>query len=247
QDLEGWLRLTVADLLPFTGMLGHPIEGELNLNATARQSSPDRVIATLDGSIEKLHSGIAALDALARGSVAIAGSAQRDADGVLRLDQLTMIGAGSHVAANGSFDTASQLLAATLDTEIGDLQPASGTLGVSLAGKLSGNIAVAGRLDGLRVRARLDGNGIAVGAAALGRLKDLFGTPFGTGRATMTAVSFSSGDLTNASLNLDSARAGRFTFGAEAKGKFIEPVSASLAGAGEFSPDAAAIDIRVSR
>ena len=384
QDLEGWLRLTVADLHPFTGMLGHPIEGELNLNATARQSSPDRVIATLDGSIEKLHSGIAALDALAGGSVAIAGSAQRDADGVLRLDQLTMIGAGSHVAANGSFDPASQQLAATLDTEIGDLQPASGTLGMSLAGKLSGNIAVAGRLDGLRVRARLDGNGIAVGAAALdrvrleaevvdtarpdiavsgdfrsgrlegtltfeadatnpfelaikrmrlrsadsvidadlsvdlktlltrgtvkaalpdlapwshlvgtplagrldataaldaqsgqslgfsitgdrlsstasgspimvghvaaiGRLKDLFGTPFGTGRATMTAVSFSSGDLTNASLNLDSARAGRFTFGAEAKGKFIEPVSASLAGAGEFSPDAAAIDIRVSR
>ena len=83
--------------------------------------------------------------------------------------------------------------------------------------------------------------------AAIGRLKDLFGTPFGTGRATMTAVSFSSGDLTNASLNLDSPRAGRFTFGAEAKGKFIEPVSASLAGAGEFSPDAAAIDIRVSR
>ena len=33
----------------------------------ARQSSLERVIATLDGSIEKLHSGIAALDALAGG------------------------------------------------------------------------------------------------------------------------------------------------------------------------------------
>ena len=29
QDLEGWVRLAVADLHPFTGMLGYPIEGEL--------------------------------------------------------------------------------------------------------------------------------------------------------------------------------------------------------------------------
>ena len=171
QELEGQLRLAVADLRPFTGMFGYPIEGELALNATARQSSPDQIVATLEGSIEKLHSGLPALDVLTGGSVAIAGLAQRDSSGVLRLDQLSMIGAGSHVAATGSFDPTTQQLAATLDTEIRDLQPAGAALGTTLGGKISGNIAVAGLLDGLRVHARIDGSDIAAGSAALEQVR----------------------------------------------------------------------------
>ena len=57
-----------------------------------------------------------------------------------------------------------QQLAATLDTEIRDLQPAGAALGTTLGGKISGNIAVAGLLDGPRVHARIVGSKLPVAA-----------------------------------------------------------------------------------
>jgi translocation and assembly module TamB len=384
QELEASLRLAIADLRPLAGIFGRPLEGELALNATARQRSRDRNLITLDGSIERLHTGIAALDALAAGSVAIAGSAQRDADGVLRLDKLTLTGASSAVAATGSFDPATRQLAATIKTELQGLQTVGASLGTRLAGNLSGKVAVAGRLDGLRVQGHLAGDELVVGAAVLDRvrleaeiadtarpnaeisgdfrsgrlegtlafeadaekpdelavrrlrlkagdsvvnadlkvdprtlltqgivkavlpdlalwsrltgtplaghldvmaelgaragqsldlsvngdrlasgtggsriaighlaattrLKDLFGTPSGAGRANITAVSFPAGGLTTATLSIDSRQPGRFVFEGDAKGTFTDPLSVSLGGAAQLAPNGAALDIQISR
>ena len=57
--LIGQVRASVADLRPLTGMFGHPIAGQLNLTATAEQQTPDLVTAKIDGSLDKLHAGIA--------------------------------------------------------------------------------------------------------------------------------------------------------------------------------------------
>jgi translocation and assembly module TamB len=384
QELEASLRLAITDLRPLAGVLGRPLEGELTLNAAAHQPSRDRNLITLDASIERLHTGIAALDAIAGNSVAIAGSAQRDPDGVLRLDKLTLTGASSALAATGNFDPATRQLAATINTELHDLQMAGALLGTRLGGKLSGTVAVAGRPDGLRVQGHLNGEDLVAGAAALDRvrleaevadtarpnleisgdfrsgrlegtlafeadaenpaelvvrrlrlnagdsvlnadlriepktlltrgtvkavlpdlapwsrltgtplaghldataelgvrsgqsldlsvnadrlsfstggsritvdhiaattrLKDLFGTPSGGGRANITAVSFPAGGLTTATLSIDSPQPGRFAFDADARGTFTDPFSVSLAGTGELAPNGAAIDTRVSR
>jgi translocation and assembly module TamB len=175
QELDGQLRLSVADLRPFAGLFGRPVEGALTLDATAQQPSPDHIVARIDGTLTRLKAGIPAVDALAGGSIAIAGAGQRDPGGVLRLDRLTLTGggpsAGASVAASGSYDPATQQLAATLDSEVRDLRPVGAALGTALSGQLAGHVTVTGNLDHPRVQARLTGQDVTAGTAAVDRIR----------------------------------------------------------------------------
>ena len=169
--LDGRMRILVAELGAFAGLVGHPIGGSLTLDVSARQQSPDRIVATLDGSAAKLDTGIAALDALAGRSIAIAGSAERDAAGVLRLDRLTLTGAGLSLDAAGRFDPGTAQLAATVAADIRDLRPAGAALGTPIAGQVGAELRIEGPLGHSRVQVRLDGSDLKAGTAVLDRVR----------------------------------------------------------------------------
>jgi translocation and assembly module TamB len=171
RTLDGRLRLSIADLRPFTGIFGQPIAGALTLDATAQQPSPDQVTARLDGSIAGFRAGIPALDALAGDRIAIAGSARRDPGGALLLDQLTLTGAASSLTASGHFDPISRRLAGRFDAAIGSLRPVGAALGTALSGQVSLGLVIDGTLDRPRVQARIEGRDVAAGAAMLDRVR----------------------------------------------------------------------------
>ncbi|HEX3953057.1 MAG TPA: translocation/assembly module TamB domain-containing protein [Stellaceae bacterium] len=171
RSLDGKMRVAIADLRPLTGIFGHPVQGALNLDATAEQKSPGQVTAKLDGSITNFDAGIPALDALAGRSVAITGAAQRNPDGVLVLDKLTLAGAGANIAASGHYDPAKHQVASTADAEIGNLQPLGKALGSPLAGRVTMHVDADGPLDQPQIQVQLDGRSLVAGTASLDRVR----------------------------------------------------------------------------
>src|SRR5437762_2067181 len=118
-----------------------------------------------------------------------------------------------------SVDLANLLTRGTVKAAVPDLTPWSRLVGTPLAGRLDATARLDSRagqmldltISGDRVSSAVGGSRVTVGHhAATARLNDLLGTPFGTGRTTMTGVTFPSGDLSNATLTLDSPRPGRF-------------------------------------
>jgi hypothetical protein len=116
--LDGRVKLSIDDLQPFAGISGRPLEGALVLEATAQREEPDRLAMKFDGSISRLRTGVPVVDALGEGSVAITGSGQRDAAGVIRIERLMLSGPGYGLEASGHFDPATRYIAATLDANI---------------------------------------------------------------------------------------------------------------------------------
>ena len=169
--LDGRIRLSVDDLRRFAGLTGHPIEGALTLDATARQRGPDPVAVQIDGSIVRLRTGVPVIDALAGEQVAITGSGRRDPSGVLRIERLTLSGGAANLVASGHFDPRSRQVAATLDAEIRQLQPLGVALDTRLSGHLTARVSAEGPVDHARVRAQLDGEDVAAGPAIFDRLR----------------------------------------------------------------------------
>ena len=169
--LDGRMVVSVAELGAFAGMVGHKIGGALTLDVSARQHSPDRVTAEIDGSVAKLDTGIPALNALAGRSVAIAGSAEREPSGKWRLDRLAVTGAELSLAATGRFDPAAEQLTGAIDADIRDLQPAGAALGTAIAGQVAAKVNVEGPVAGPRLRARLDGRDLKAATAVLDRIR----------------------------------------------------------------------------
>jgi translocation and assembly module TamB len=169
--IEGRLRASIADLRPFTGMLGNPVAGALTLDAEARQQTPGHVVATIEGSITELAAGLPALDALVGGSLAISGAAQREAGGGYRIERLTITGAGASISAQGSYDPATSQLDARLDAQIRDLTPVGPAIGLALSGRAAASAELEGTLDHPHVTARVEGNGLMAGPARFDRIQ----------------------------------------------------------------------------
>ena len=93
QTIDGNVRLAVADLRPFSGFVGHPLAGSIELAADAEGEGTSGFKARIQGLAKGLRTGIAAGDALLGDSVTLAGAAQRDAAGELIVDQLSLVGA----------------------------------------------------------------------------------------------------------------------------------------------------------
>jgi len=62
--IDGKMRLVVAELGAFSGLVGHRIGGRLSLDVTAEQQGGDRVLAKIDGSVADFDTGIPAVNAL---------------------------------------------------------------------------------------------------------------------------------------------------------------------------------------
>ncbi len=169
--IDGRIRVTIAELGAFSGLIGHKIGGKLTLDVTAEQQGGDRVLAKIDGAVANLDTDVPAVNALAGRSVAIVGAAERDGSGIVRLDRLAVTGGEMTIGASGRFDPGPATLAGKLDAEIRNLRPAAAALGMPLAGQVAAAVTIEGPADHPRLHARLDGRDLKAGAAAFDQLR----------------------------------------------------------------------------
>jgi translocation and assembly module TamB len=171
QTIEGQLRLSIADLRPFSGLAGYPLAGSLELAADAARASAGGFRASLEGSAKGLRTGIAAGDALLGSTASITGSFERDPAGALVVDKLAIAGAAASLSGEAKFDPASNRLRGVLVLEVPRLQPLGPTLGTDMAGALMAHIDAEGTLDHLRIDSKVEGNDVAAGGARIDRLR----------------------------------------------------------------------------
>jgi translocation and assembly module TamB len=171
QTIDGNLRLAIADLRPFSGFIGHPLAGSIELAADATQKGASGFNARFQGAASGLRTGIAARDALLGDSVTLTGSLQRDSAGELILDQFAVKGAAASLSAHGRFDPASNRLVAAAGLELPRLKPLGPALGTDIGGAVSARISAEGTLDHLRLKSEAAGDEIAAAGARIDRLR----------------------------------------------------------------------------
>jgi translocation and assembly module TamB len=171
QTVEGQLHLSIADLRPLSGLVGHPLAGSLEFAADAQRKGTAGFKAKLQGAAKGVRTGIAAGDALLGDSVTMTGATQRDPAGALIVDQLSIAGAAMNLSGDARFDPASSQLAASLALELPRLKPLGAALGTEMAGAVSAHINAEGMLDHLRLKSEVEGNEIAATGARIDRLR----------------------------------------------------------------------------
>jgi translocation and assembly module TamB len=215
------------------------------LQLTAAVAEINRKVASLNGSFQG-----GGLD----GTLALEADAQDPAEIAIRGLQLKA--ADSAVEGELHLNPARMLARGSIRANLPDLARWSRLAGVPLAGGLSGKAdldAQGGQNLDLTVNAdRLStGNGgsrLSIARmAATAHLRDILATPSGKAQATLTGVTFPSGDLASATLTLDGPRPGHFAFTADARGKVIDPTTLTLGGEADIAPATGAIDLRVAR
>ncbi len=207
QTIEGNLRLSVADLRPFSGFVGHALAGSIELAADATRQGTSGFQARLQGSASRLRTGIAAGDALLGDSVTLTGFLQRDSAGALIVDQLAVAGAAMSLSGDARFDPASNRLNAAAALELPRLKPLGPALGIETAGAVSARVNAEGALDHLRLQGEVAGDDIAARGTRIDRLRV-------TGEVTDLAEPKATLDGTYRIFGLD----GALSLAAEAKG-----------------------------
>jgi translocation and assembly module TamB len=171
QTLEGNLRVAIADLRPFSGFVGHPLAGSMELAADAAREGTSGFKVHLQGSATRLGTGIGAADAILGDSVTLTGSLSRASTGELILDQFAVKGAAASVSGDGRFDPASNQLAAGVALELPRLKPLGSALGMEMAGAVSARVNAEGVLDHLRLKSEVVGDEIAAAGRRIDRLQ----------------------------------------------------------------------------
>jgi translocation and assembly module TamB len=171
QTIEGNLRLSIADLRPFAGFVGHPLAGSVEFVADAGREGTSGFKARLQGLANGLRTGIAAGDALLGDAVILTGSARRDTAGALIVDQLTLAGAAASLSGDGQFEPASNRLAAAVAFELPRLKLLGPALGMEMTGAVSGRVDAEGVLEHLQVKSEVAGDDIAAGGTRIDRLR----------------------------------------------------------------------------
>jgi translocation and assembly module TamB len=171
QVITGRASLSVADLRPFSDLVGRPVAGSVILEGNAGRRGAAGIEAAFKGDAEDLRTGIPAADALLGGRIALTGILRRDPAGIWVLDKLAVAGADAKLSAGGHFDPASRRLAATVDAEVPRLQPLGVALGGTLAGAVAAQASIEGPFDRLQGSGRIEGSAIAAGRMRLDRLR----------------------------------------------------------------------------
>ncbi|MFL5267646.1 MAG: hypothetical protein ACJ8AH_13815, partial [Stellaceae bacterium] len=171
QTIEGNLRLSVADLRPFSGFAGHPLAGSIELAADATREGTSGFQARLQGSANRLRTGIAAGDALLGDSVTLTGSLKRNSAGTLIADKLAVAGEAVSLSGDARFDPASNRLAAAVVFQLPRLKPLGPAFGTEMAGAISGRIDAEGALDHLGLKGEVAGDDIAAEGTRIDRLR----------------------------------------------------------------------------
>src|SRR5271166_2488683 len=169
--IEGHASLTVADLRPFSGFVGHPLAGSVELEANAARKSASGFTATVAGSAKGLRTGITVADALLGDSASITGTIERDDADVLTIDRFAVSGADAGLSGNARFAPASEDLTAELAVDLPRLKPLGAAFGTEVTGAASAQLNFAGPLEHLRMSGGINSTGLVAAGAKLDRLE----------------------------------------------------------------------------
>jgi translocation and assembly module TamB len=169
--IEGQLRVSIADLRPFSGLAGRALAGSIEIEANAAREGAAGFKAKLGGSAKGLRTGIAVADALLGGSATMAGSVQRDATDILVIDRFSITGAAANLSGDARFDPASSRLTAALALELPRLKPLGAALGTEMEGALSAHLDFEGPFDRPHLSSNIEGSGITVAGAKVDHLR----------------------------------------------------------------------------
>ncbi|MDB5407836.1 MAG: uncharacterized protein JWL84_2748 [Rhodospirillales bacterium] len=189
----------------------------------------------LSSTAGKLAARLAGPDLVATVS---SGVAWRDA--TLALTKLQIAAAGARIAGDLDVAPAGPAARGALTATIPDLGAFSRFAGTPLAGRIDGRVALAAK-GGQNVDLTLNGQNLALGApganrlalarlTATGKLTDVLGAPKGQAELRLNGIVAGGGAVDQANMRLVSSTAGRFRVTGDAAGRYIEPVTISLAG-----------------
>jgi translocation and assembly module TamB len=220
---------------------------------TASRGTIDRF--QLTGEVADLSRRQAVIDGTFRGlglDGSLALGAELRGNSELVVPRLRLQAADSTVEGNLRVVLATGMVQGSLTARLADLSRWSRLAGTPLGGSLdlSARLAAAGGGQGLDLTAT--GTRLAAGAnrarleignlALTARLADIWRTPSGSGRLSLNAARFGSGDFTTAAASFTSPRPGRFAFQGNADG---HPLTMTFAGKGGLVPGGA--ELRLSR
>ncbi|HEY1433456.1 MAG TPA: hypothetical protein VGF39_17765, partial [Stellaceae bacterium] len=169
--IEGRAALTITDLRPFSGFVGHPLAGSLEFEANAERNSAAGFTGTVAGSAKGLKTGIAAADALLGTSASITAAIERDDPDILTIDRFSVTGDAVSLSGDARFVPASKELTAKLAVDLPRLKPLGAAFGTDLTGAISARLNFAGPIEHLRITGDIDGAKLAAAGAQVDRLQ----------------------------------------------------------------------------
>lgn len=148
--------------------------GGIDLSGSGRLAIAGQTIAghvDFAGSASGMRTGIAAIDALIGNKAAFAGTARRDAAGVVTLDHVALAAAAAKLSGDARFDPTSQVLATSLNLDVPQLKPVGAALGTAVAGSVSARVTAKGPLDRLQLQSEVEGREITAAGATIDRFR----------------------------------------------------------------------------
>jgi translocation and assembly module TamB len=191
----GKLSLQASDLSVLGKMFDLTAGGAVKLDIDAKADATRMVNVTLNGSGEKLRTGIPAADALLAGSVKVVGTGSRAADGTISLSKLALTSGRFSVTAEGRFAQPSNALEGTVSANLPDLKALSAALSSPLAGTGTLSARIGGTLDMPAIDAELMLDRLVYGATRVDHLDTKVRSPQGLAGKTAISGHIASGKL----------------------------------------------------
>jgi translocation and assembly module TamB len=184
---EGKLSLQASDLSVLGKMFDQTAGGAATFDIEAKSDAARTINITLNGTGERLRTGIPAADALLAGSVRLEGTGSRAADGAISLNKLALTSSRFGVNGDGRFTPATGALQGTVSANLPDLKALSAAVSSPLAGTGALSAKIGGTLDTPAVDADLTLDRLVYGATRVDHLDAKVRSPQGfAGRTTIS-------------------------------------------------------------
>lgn len=193
-SLEGWglvasnldARLQAPDLSAFSGVVGRPVDGSVDLTAAIRSEGLAGE-ATIDGVLENVVTGIPQVDGLLGARTTLTGQAARSAEGIVDLTDIALDAEGVDATVSGRIAPGGVGVDWAVDL------PDLSRLGPDLSGSVRAEGSVDGPMQALTARSRVEAADIVAAgrsipeATLIVEAADLTGDPSGRILLTGTA------------------------------------------------------------
>lgn len=192
----GKASVTAADLSVLGKLFGQTAGGTLKLDVEAKASADRTVALTLNGSGDRLRTGIPAADALLAGTTKLEAAGTRSADGKIALGKLALTTGRASVNANGNFTPATGVVDGSLSANLPDLKALSAAASSPLAGAGTLTAKIGGTLGAPAIDADATLDRLSFGATRIDHVDAKVRSPDGLSGVTTIAGHVASGKLT---------------------------------------------------
>lgn len=159
---DGALTLKIAELAPFSGLAGAPLQGSVEAEALISSTGDGGATATLGATLENFDASGLGLPMALGESIDLYAEAESGSGQAVTLHSLELGGEGFSLTAKGNADPAAGSLDGSYRLEARDLSRFSALAGTELAGSGSVEGTVAGSLEAPEVTAKLQARELAV-------------------------------------------------------------------------------------